>query len=133
MSSAIQDLRVDLWRRAVFERDLNLLGQLLDTQIAFRSPITWQPNVGKEYALLILSTVITVFEDFHYHRQWIDGNDWALEFSARIGDRHLKGIDLIRWNDAGQIVEFEVLIRPANALQALGQAMAERLAGTEND
>lgn len=76
---------------------------------------------------MILSNVVEVFEDFAYHREWVDGNNWSLEFSARVGEFSLKGIDLIRLNDAGLIVEFEVFIRPANALQALGEAMAQRL------
>jgi hypothetical protein len=51
-----------------------------------------------------------------------------LEFSARVGDLSLKGIDLIRFNDKERIQEFEVFIRPANGLQALGEEMKKRLA-----
>ena len=42
-----------------------------------------------------------------------------MEFSAKIGDLSLKGIDLIQFNDEGKIKDFEVFVRPANALQAL--------------
>jgi hypothetical protein len=50
-----------------------------------------------------------------------------LEVSARIGKYSLKGVDLIRWNDQGQIVDFEVYIRPINGVQALGEAMYEKI------
>ncbi len=47
----------------------------------------------------------------------------VLEFSARVGDRQLKGIDLIRFDRQGKIVEFEVMVRPLSGLQAPGQEM----------
>ena len=69
-----------------------------------------------------------MFEDFQYHRELTDGTTWALEFSARIGAVSLKGVDLIRFNEAGLITEFEVLVRPAKGLQALAEAMSKQLA-----
>jgi hypothetical protein len=51
----------------------------------------------------------------------------VLEFSARVGDKKIKGIDLVRFDEDGKIVEFEVMVRPLSGLQALGQAMGERL------
>jgi len=51
----------------------------------------------------------------------------VLEFSARVGDKQLKGIDLVRFNEQGQITEFEVMVRPLSGLQALGTEMGARL------
>jgi hypothetical protein len=51
----------------------------------------------------------------------------VLEFSARVGDKQLKGIDMIRFDEQGRIVDFEVMIRPLNSLQALGEEMGKRL------
>ncbi|MNO82534.1 hypothetical protein D3C76_738130 [compost metagenome] len=50
-----------------------------------------------------------------------------LEFSARVGGKELKGIDMIRFNEQGRIVEFEVMVRPLSGLQALGEEMGRRL------
>ncbi|MNP64697.1 hypothetical protein D3C76_1602140 [compost metagenome] len=50
-----------------------------------------------------------------------------LEFSARVGEKELKGIDMIRFNEQGRIVEFEVMVRPLSGLQALGEEMGRRL------
>jgi len=74
--------------------------------------------------------VIKVFEDFVYHRQLAsaDGLSVVLEFSARVGERELKGIDMIRFDEQGLIREFEVMIRPMSGLQALGEEMGRRLA-----
>jgi len=68
------------------------------------------------------------FRDFRYHRTFVAGShDVALEFSANIGKWQLKGIDLIKFNEAGEMVEFEVMIRPIKALQALGEEMGNRI------
>jgi hypothetical protein len=80
---------------------------------------------------VILNTVGKIFEDFPFHRELIDGNDWVLEFSALVGDSLLKRIDLLRINDDRQIVGYEVFIRPANGLQALDERMSNRLARLE--
>lgn len=119
------------WHHIVFTRDLEALSAILAEDVVFRSPFVWKPYHGRLPTFIILSTVIDVFQDFAYHRELIDGENWVLEFSARVGDLSLKGIDLIRWNETGQIVEFEVFVRPYNALQALGQQMQQRLAAQE--
>ena len=122
------DTRLALWHDIVASKDTSRLGNLLADDILFYSPVFWQPKQGKMAAFIILSTVIEVFEDFVYRREWLMGNEWALEFSARIGDKLLKGLDLITFDESGKIVRFEVLIRPLNGLQALGMEMGQRLA-----
>jgi hypothetical protein len=72
--------------------------------------------------------VVQIFENFRYHREFVAGShDAALEFSANIGKWQLKGIDLIKFNAAGEMIEFEVMIRPIKALQALGDEMGNRI------
>ena len=122
------DTRLTEWHKAVFDKDLELLTRLLHPEVEFNSPFVWTPYQGRDKALGILSTVVDVFENFTYHREWVDGNEMALEFSANIGKVSLKGIDLIRWNDDGQITNFEVMVRPGNGLMTLAQTMQQRLA-----
>ncbi|HRP12574.1 MAG TPA: hypothetical protein PLK37_16230, partial [Terricaulis sp.] len=57
-----------------------------------------------------------------------DGASAVLEFSARVGDRALKGVDIIQFDAEGRIIDFEVMVRPMSGLQALGAAMGARLA-----
>lgn len=121
------DNPLDRWHAIVFNRDTADLQEMLAEDVVFRSPYAWKPYHGRQSAWFILSAVMEVFEDFAYHRELIDGDNMALEFNARVGDRSLKGIDLIRLDSDGRIVEFEVFIRPFNGLQALGEAMAKRL------
>lgn len=118
------------WHAMLAGRDLQSLPELLAPDAVFRSPMAHTPYPGAPVVSMILNTVITVFEDFKYHRELAtaDGLSVVLEFSARVGDKQLKGIDLIRFNELGQIVEFEVMVRPLSGLQALGEEMGRRLA-----
>ena len=117
------------WHEIIASGNTGRLRSLLAPDCVFRSPVAYQPYRGADRTELVLATAASVFEDFKYHRRFVDGNDVALEFSARIGETELKGIDLIRFGDDGLITEFEVMVRPASGLQALGAEMARRLAG----
>lgn len=118
------------WHRLVQTRDMTDLAAIIHPQATFRSPMAFKPYRSREAVILILSTVITIFENFTYHRAFAgeDGLNVVLEFSADVGDKSLKGIDMIRFDEAGLITDFEVMIRPLNGLQALGAEMGARLA-----
>ena len=115
------------WHECVATGDMNKLDALAADNVVFRSPVLWKPKPGKALLKIVLGAASQVFEDFAYHRQMTDGTSWTLEFSAHIGAVELKGVDIIRFNAAGQIEEFEVLVRPAKGLQALGEAMARKM------
>jgi hypothetical protein len=116
------------WHRFVASGDRELLASLLAEHIVFRSPFVQSPIVGRPATLLVLTTVVQIFENFRYHRTFIAGpHDAALEFASNIGKWQLKGIDLIKFNEAGEMIEFEVTIRPIKALQALGEEMGNRI------
>ncbi|WP_415755804.1 nuclear transport factor 2 family protein [Pseudomonas leptonychotis] len=118
------------WHDLMQKNDLLALPELLHPQAVFRSPMAYNPYAGAPMVSLILNTVSQVFVDFAYHRELAtaDGLNVVLEFSAKVGARELKGIDMIRFDEAGKIVEFEVMIRPMSGLQALGEEMGRRLA-----
>jgi len=117
------------WHEMIRTADLSTLPGLLDPQAVFRSPMAHTPYPGAAVVSMILKTVVNVFEDFAYHRELAtaDGLNVVLEFSANVGGKQLKGIDMIRFNEAGKIVEFEVMVRPLSGLQALGEQMGQRL------
>ena len=121
---------LEQWHAMVANHDLSALPQLLHPQAVFFSPMAHTPYPGAQVVALILNTVLQVFEGFTYHRELAsaDGLSVVLEFSARVKDRELKGIDMIRFDEAGEIVEFEVMVRPMSALQVLGEEMGRRLA-----
>ncbi len=109
--------------------DLQALPALLAPEVVFRSPMAHSPYPGAPVVSMILNTVCKVFQDFAYHRELVtaDGLNVVLEFSATVGGKALKGIDMIRFDEQGKIVEFEVMVRPMSGLQALGEEMGQRL------
>ncbi|MFJ2321114.1 MULTISPECIES: nuclear transport factor 2 family protein [unclassified Pseudomonas] len=117
------------WHEMIRTGDLSALPALLDANAVFRSPMAHTPYPGAPVVSMILNTVFEVFEDFRYHRELstADGLNVILEFSAKIGSKELKGIDMIRFDERGKIVEFEVMVRPLSGLQALGEQMGQRL------
>lgn len=117
------------FRAAVEAQDIEAGTALLHDNVVFRSPAVFKPYKGAATVANILATVFTVFEDFRYTDE-LDGPDaHALIFEARVGDRELQGMDLIRTDDEGRITEFTVMVRPASGLAALAQEMGARLGG----
>ena len=120
---------LDAWHVMVDNGNMDDLDGLFADEVVFRSPVAHTPYPGRTATTLVLRTVNTVFEDFRYHRSFAtdDGASVVLEFSANVSGKALKGIDMIRFNADGKIVEFEVMVRPATGLQALGAAMGAKL------
>ena len=121
---------VQKWHQMLESRDMSILDELLAEDVIFRSPIAHTPYLGKQVVTFILTNVIQIFENFAYYREFYteDQQSVVLEFSANVGEKKLKGIDMIRFNEAGQIVDFEVMIRPKSGLEALAAQMGQRMA-----
>lgn len=129
MTLEITKQAITRWHEMLETRDMSILNELLADNVVFRSPVAFQPYPGKQVVFFILTNVIQVFENFSYHREFLseDGNNVVLEFSANVGDKKLKGIDMIQFNDEGQIIDFEVMIRPKSGLEALAVEMGQRI------
>ncbi len=115
------------WHEFVKTQEPEILDGILSDEVSFHSPFVWKPKLGKPITKQILITAAGVFEDFRYVREIFGENDWMLEFEASIGELTLRGVDIIKVDDAGKIVDFEVMVRPANALQVLGLEMSKHL------
>lgn len=120
---------LERWHEMVARQDLSDLPELLAANVVFRSPMAHTPYPGVTVVSTILNTVLKVLVDFTYHRQLAtaDGCSVVLEFSASVDGRELKGIDMIRFDEQGKIVDFEVMVRPMSGLQALGEEMGRRV------
>lgn len=120
---------LEAWHAMIAAADLSDVGSLLREDVLFSSPAFWHPYLGRTKGAHVLQTAISVFEDFAYHREFAtaDGRHLVLEFSARIGDLELKGIDMIAFDDDGLITHFEVMIRPMKSLAALAERMKASL------
>jgi hypothetical protein len=121
---------LEKWHHMIQVGNLSDLNDLLADEVVFRSPVAHKPYEGKQVVFFILSNVIQVFQDFTYHREFYteDGENVVLEFSANVSGKSLKGIDMIRFNEQGKIIDFEVMIRPMSGLAALAEQMGIRIA-----
>lgn len=117
------------WHELVRTRNAQGLDTLLADEVVFHSPVVHAPQVGKGIAARYLTAAFHVFfnESFRYVREIVGPYDAALEFQVEIDGIAVNGIDLIKWNDAGRIVEFKVLIRPLKAINLIHQKMAALL------
>lgn len=115
------------FRAAVEAGDLDAATALLADDVVFRSPVVFKPYTGAATVANLLRTVYDVFEDFRYTDELGADGAHALIFEARVGDRTLQGMDLIREDGDGRIAELTVMVRPASGLAALAQEMGARL------
>ena len=120
------------WHALVESGDLSDLESIVHPDAVFRSPMSINGYRTRPALMLALQTVITIFKEFTYGRQFAsaDGLSVVLEFSAKVNDKQLKGIDMVRFDEEGRIVDFEVMVRPLNGLQELGAEMGARLGGS---
>ena len=105
-----------------------LSGQIADDAV-FHSPVVHSPQEGKAKVMLYLLSAAKVLgnESFTYVREIIDGNDAMLEFTSELDGIHINGIDLIRFDQAGKIIDFKVMVRPVKAVNKLWEMMAAQL------
>lgn len=120
---------VATWHELVRSRNTKGLDSLLADNVVFCSPVVHTPQVGKAITFKYLSAAFNVFfnESFRYVRELTSLRDAVLEFQVEIDGISVNGVDMLKWNDQGEIVEFKVLIRPLKALNLIHQKMAAML------
>ena len=123
------DHPVEIWHRMVRQHDPSALMNLLAEDAVFYSPVVHTPQHGRKRVANYLSAALHVFFNptFHYVRDIVGASDAMLEFETELDGIQVNGVDLIKWNDAGQIVEFKVMIRPLKAITMVHQRMAALL------
>ena len=115
------------FRAAVERADMDAAVALLADDVVFRSPAVFKPYEGRETVGTILRAIFEVLEDLRYTDELEGDGVHALIFEARVGDRSLQGIDLLRPDPNGRIAEFTVMIRPASGLIAVAERMGPAL------
>lgn len=118
------------FRSAVENADIEAALATLSPDVVFHSPAVFKPYSGKETVSALLRIVFETFEDFRYTDQLSGDADapvHALIFRARVGERELEGMDLVRIGADGLIEDFTVMIRPLSGLVALAQALGPKV------
>lgn len=117
------------WHDLVRRHSADGLDALLSDDVVFHSPIVHTPQVGKALTTMYLTAALLVIanDTFRYVREVVGPRDAALEFQAEIDGISVNGIDLIRWDDIGRIVDFKVMVRPLKAVNLLHAQMRAML------
>lgn len=116
------------FREAVESGDLSGIPDLMADDVVFVSPVVFKPYPGKAITVAILQTVVEIFKDFRYVREYgQEGDkDTALMFETEVDGKKVMGTDFIRCNDEGKIVEFMVMMRPLSGVNAMAEQMTAR-------
>jgi len=107
-----------------------LLNQILADDCVFHSPVMHTPQKGKQLTFLYLASAFTVLLQegkFKYSRIVEQGRNAILEFETEIDGIHINGVDMMTFDEAGQIVDFKVMLRPLKALEKVRALMMAQL------
>jgi len=120
---------IAIWHEMVRTRNPKDLDSLLAEDVVFFSPVVHTPQAGRKLTRMYLMAAFMVFfnDSFRYVREVIGKRDAVLEFAVEIDGISVNGVDMIRWNEAGQIIEFKVMLRPLKAITLIHAKMGAML------
>ena len=110
---------LEKWKSTLGDREA--MADIVADDAVLLSPAYYAPKQGKEYVMQVLGSVNGGMEDFTITREWAQDDTIIFEFSSRLGDVKMKGVDIITINDDNKLQQIEVLIRPINALMAMAE------------
>jgi len=116
------------FRRAAETKDLDLLRETLAEDVVLHSPILFKGFEGREMAMVVLTNVSEVFEDFRYLDEVHGDGTVVLRFTAKVdGKFEIEGIDYLTLDAEGRVTDLTVFLRPQKAVQAFNEQMVARL------
>jgi len=120
-------MRSDAFRAAAEAKDFSRIEELFSADVVFNSPVVYRPYQGREQLAVLLHAILQVLEDFRYIAQVETDDTGVLVFAARVGERELQGVDILRFGPDDAIVEMTVMLRPMSGLHAAAERMRELL------
>ena len=128
MSGPVSE-RLAEWHALATAPDPERLARLVAEDAVFHSPVVHTPQEGRALVVAYLSAAAATLGQgqFRYVREIVDGENAMLEFTCVLDDIQVNGVDIIRFNDAGKIVDFKVMIRPIKAVNKVWEMMAVQL------
>jgi hypothetical protein len=109
--------------------DPALLAELLAEDAVFHSPVVHTPQAGKAIVMAYLVAAAHVLgnDSFRYVRELVDGDNMMLEFVTELDGIAINGVDIIRFNEDGKIIDFKVMVRPLKAINKVWEMMGAQL------
>lgn len=124
---------LEKWHALVRSQNPAGLDELLADDAVFVSPVVHTAQRGKAITKAYLSAAFLVFfnPSFRYVREIVGPSDAMLEFETEIDGISVNGVDIIKWNATGKIVEFKVMVRPLKAITVIHERMAKMLSSSK--
>ena len=140
------DQVVEKWHAHMRGQLAGGLDELLDDDVVFYSPIVYTPQEGKAITKMYLQAAGQTLPGdgtkapkddggsgrFRYTKIVTTGDTAVLEFETTVQGKYVNGVDIIRCDGDGKIVEFRVMIRPLQAVNMMHEqmmTMLERMKG----
>ena len=148
-------MHVEQIHRFLRGEEPDALDTLLHDDCVFYSPIVFKPQEGKALTKMYLKAAgqalpgehapaeagdpgiagtgpsdvagEVVKGSFRYTKKVMAGDTAVLEFETTVEGKYVNGVDIIRVDEDGKIVEFRVMIRPLQAVNAVHAQMAAML------
>lgn len=149
MSQTPIEAFVDRWHQHMRGQFAGGLDELLADDVVFYSPVVYSPQRGKAITMMYLraaavalpgsvdssdgaTTTSASSSAFRYTKEVIAGDTAVLEFETTVDGKYVNGVDIIRVDARGKAIEFRVMIRPlqaVNAVHAQMKALLESMGG----
>ena len=119
------------WHRAVMDRDIGAMRDLLADDAVYHSPAGFAPQQGGNQAITHIGALLRVLGPaFRYVRTWVEDDGAVLEFKALVEGQEVHGVELMEWNSEGLITHLSTMIRPTTPIDPILTGMrAELLMG----
>ena len=138
---------VERWHQHLRGELAGGLDGLLADDVVFYSPIVYTPQKGKAITKLYLEAAAATLpgdapatttsqgpdqgqregRGFRYTKQVLSGDTAVLEFETTVEGKYVNGVDIIRCDGDGRIVELRVMIRPLQAVNVVHEQMRAML------
>jgi hypothetical protein len=120
------------YRTAWLTRDLDTWAQALAPDVVLHSPILRASFEGRADAIELFGVLFAELGEVQITDELSDGDVHAFFWRVQIGAKSVEGVDLLRYNERGEISEIRVLIRPLPDIAlfagAIGPALAAKRA-----
>ena len=120
------EIVANTWIAAAEKPDPITLFGLIADDIVLRPPFIEGEIHGIANVAATFITFSMVTQNFRYGRSWSTDHEVVLEFMAEIGDETIHAFDLIKLDENGKIISFEVVGRSPSGVKALGDAVEQR-------
>jgi hypothetical protein len=120
---------IERWHQMVRSKSTAALAEMVAEDAVFESPVVHRPQQGKAITVKYLAAAMSVLnnDSFRYLNEWRAPGSAVLEFEGVCEGITINGVDMIRWNEQGQIVHFKVMVRPLKGMNKLHELMGRML------